>query len=164
MVHWHNRVRDWLAGWIAEMTGQIVSTEQFVPRWDRVGDDGRVERARLDVAFTDTQARTVYADVAIVAASTVSAPERRARAARNGAAAASAEDGKRLRYPGPNLIPFVVEALGRPEENAIALLRSFAPTEASERSRVLGCAWQTVAAIVQIEHAELLMSSVAQTA
>ena len=142
-----------------------MSVEQFVPQWDRVSEeDGSVTRARLDVAFVDTQARSVYADIAIVAASTVTPQEKRARAARNGAAAASAEDGKRLRYPGPNLIPFVVEALGRPGDDAVALLRSFAPTEVSERSRVLGCAWQSLAAIVQVEHAELLLSAAAPAA
>ena len=50
----HDHVRDWLAGWVAERSGQVVNTEQFVPRWDRVAKDGTVERARLDVVFSDT--------------------------------------------------------------------------------------------------------------
>ena len=122
-------------------------------------EDGNVVRARLDVAFLDIQARAVYADVAIVAASTVCGPTRRIRAARDGAAAAKAEDGKRLRYPSPNLLPFVVEVLGRPGEDAVALLRSFAPTDPDERSRVLGIAWQTLCVIIQTEHAEQLLSA-----
>ena len=158
-MHCHNHVRDWLAGWIAEQTGQVVDTEQRVPRWDRMGNDGEMERARLDVAFQDTQARTVYADVAIVAASSESPALERMRAARDGAAAARAEDGKRLRYPGPNLIPFVVEKLGRPGADAVALLRSFAPSAPEERSHVLGYAWQTLSVIIQTEHAELLLSA-----
>ena len=83
----------------------------------------------------------------------------RSRAARDGAAAARAEDGKRLRYPGPDLVPFAVEALGRPGAEAVALLRSLAPTEPEERSKALGAAWQSLAVILQIENAELLLSA-----
>ena len=159
VVHRHDGVRDWLAAWIAEQSGQVVSTEQYVPRWELVEEDGNIVRARLDVVFQDNQARTVYADVAIVAASTVCLPTRRARAARNGEAAAKAEDGMRLRYPGPNLMPFVVELLGRPGQDAISLLRSFAPTDPGERSEVLGKAWQTLSVLIQTAHAEQLLSA-----
>ena len=60
----------------------------------------------------------------------------------SGSNATSAEDAPelapideqmRLRYPGPNLIPFAVEKLGRPGADAVALLRSFAPGDAEER-------------------------------
>ena len=84
----------------------------------------------------------------------------RTRAARNGVAAAEAEDSKRLRYPGPNLVPFVVELLGRPGEDAISVLRSFAPSDPAERSTVLGHAWQTLSVLIQNAHAEQLMSAV----
>ena len=84
-----------------------------------------------------------------------------ARAARSGAAAASMEDTKRRRYPGPNLIPFVVEAMGRPGDDAVALLRSFAPADPSERSVVLGSAWQALSVLIQMENAELLLSAYA---
>ena len=159
VVAQHNGVRDWLSGWIAEQSGQIVSLEQFVPRWDRVEEDGSVTRARLDVAFLDTQARSMYADVAIVAASTICPATQRVRAARNGAAAARAEDGKRLRYPGTSFVPFVVEVLGRPGDDAVSLLRSFAPTDPEERSRVLGAAWQTLSVLIQTAHAEQLLGA-----
>ena len=113
----------------------------------------------LDVVFNDTQARTVYADVTIVAASTTCPATRRSRGARNGAAAAKAEGSKRLRYPGPNLAPFAIELLGRPGEDAISLLRSFAPSDPVERSRVLGDAWQTLSVLIQTAHAEQLLSA-----
>ena len=70
-----------------------------------------------------------------------------------------AEDGKRLRYPGPNLVPFVVEVLGRPGQDAILLFRLFAPMGSEERSKVLGAAWQTLSVIVQTAHAEQLLSA-----
>jgi hypothetical protein len=159
VVHRHDGVRDWLAGWIAAMSSQTVSTEQFVPTWDKVREDGTILRARLDVVFQDTQARTAYADIAIVAASSVCSSLKRARAARDGAAAARAEDGKRMRYPGPNLVPFVIELLGRPGADAIALLRSFAPRDPMERSEALGKAWQALSVQIQIAHAEQLLSA-----
>ena len=118
-----------------------------------------VERARLDVAFCDRHARRVYVDVVVPTASSACPELIRARAARDGAAAARAEDGKRLRYPVPELVPFAIEALGRPGAETIALLRSLAPPEPEERSRALGAAWQALSVIVQIENAELLLSA-----
>ena len=53
----HNGARDWLAYWIAAQSGQTVSIEQYVPRWDRVDDDGSVMRARLDVVFSEAADR-----------------------------------------------------------------------------------------------------------
>ena len=88
VVHRHDRCRDWLAGWIAEQSGQIVSTEQYVPRWDRqvVGEDGRLkwERARLDVVYHDRNCRPVYVDMAVTDAITVMPTAARTRAARDG--------------------------------------------------------------------------------
>ena len=46
VVQRHDHVRDWLAGWIASRSGQTVTTEQFVPAWDRMGSDGSFVRAR----------------------------------------------------------------------------------------------------------------------
>ena len=52
--HRHDRIRDWLARLIRDLTGQAAVIEQFVPKWDRVvrvdGAD-TIERARLDVVF-----------------------------------------------------------------------------------------------------------------
>ena len=101
----------------------------------------------------------MYADIAIVAASIACPTLQRVRAARSGASAEKAEDGKRLRYPGPNLAPFVVEVLGKPGQDAISQFRFFAPTGRQERSKVLGAAWQTLSVILQIAHAEQLLSA-----
>ena len=58
-------------------------------------------------------------------------------------------------------MPFVVELLGRPGDDAISLLRSFAPSDPIERSRVLGDAWQTLSVRIQTAHAEQLLNAVA---
>ena len=78
---------------------------------------------------------------------------------RSGAAAARAEDGKRLRYPGPSLVPFALEALGRPGQSAIAYLRSLAPTEPHARSKWLGSTWQTLSVLLQTGNAKLLVTA-----
>ena len=58
-----------------------------------------------------------------------------------------------------DLVPFVLEALGRPGESAIALLRSVAPVEQELRGPVLGAAWQSLSAILQEELAEALLTA-----
>ena len=158
----HDRIRDWLAGAIRSLTGQVATTEQFVPKWDRVvranGTD-TIERARLDVAFLNGRGQRVYLDVVVPTAATTNAETARSRAARDGAAAARAADGKRVRYPGPDLVPFAIEALGRPGRDALAFLRSLAPSEPEARSAVLGSAWQSLSAVLQTGNAELLLSA-----
>ena len=79
-----------------------------------------------------------------------------ARAARDGEAAARAEDGKCFLDSGPDLAPFAVEALGRPSEDAIALLRAFPPTSGLGS---IGSAWQSFAALLQAQTAELLTAA-----
>jgi len=163
----HNDIRDWLGsadgkkGLIPETTGRSALTEQHVPHWDRVDEEtGEVEHARLDVATTDAEGRRVYLDITIVDAATVNPEQRRRRRANHdGAAAARAEDTKRLRYPGPALVPFAVEALGRPGENAVNHLRSLAPVDPRARSKWLGSAWQTLSVLVQTGNARLLLTA-----
>ena len=61
-------------------------------------------------------------------------------------------------------MPFAVEALGRPGEDAVQLLRSVAPPEPSERSRVLGAAWQELSVALQMANAELLLAAASSAA
>ena len=162
----HNDIRDWLGspdgsrGFIPEATGRRAQTEHLVPHWDRVDEEtGEVGHARLDVATTDAEGRRIYLDITIADAATVNPEQRRRRAHHDGAAAARAEDTKRLRYPGPALVPFALEALGRPGESAVAFLRSLAPTEPRARSKWLGSAWQTSSALLQTGNAQLLLTA-----
>jgi hypothetical protein len=158
----HDRIRDWLAGLVGDLTGQTATIEQFVPKWDRVvrvnGDD-TIERAKLDVVFTNLHGQRVYLDVVVPTAGTTNREMARSRAERDGAAAARAADGKRVRYPGPDLVPFAVEALGRPGRDAISFLRSLAPVDPELRSAALGAAWQALSVVLQTENAELLLSA-----
>ena len=119
-----------------------------------------VERAKLDVCFDDPQGRRVYVDVAVTDVATNDVHKFRARASRDGAAAADKEDRKWLRYPGPDLTLFVVQALGRMGSGANALLRSFAPTDPTEHSVVLGAARQSLSALVKMGNAELVLSAI----
>ena len=64
-----------------------------------------------------------------------------------------------VRYPGPDLVPFAVEALGRPGKGAVAFLRSLAPADPELRSAALGSSWQALSATLQVENAELLLSA-----
>ena len=162
VVHRHDRVRDWLAKWISDVMGKDVLTEQFVPRWDRPGANGEVRRARLDVAFDDAHARRVYLDVAVVDPATADQHELRQRAARDGAAAAREEDNKRVRYPGPDLTPFVVEALGRFGDSADAFLRAMVP-KGDDRAQALRKARQSISVLIQLANAELILSAAATT-
>ena len=67
------------------------------------------------------------------------ADELHARAHKEGAAAQGAVQGKRRKYapdkhPAATLVPFAVEALGRPSEEALQFLRDLAPSDPSERA------------------------------
>ena len=158
----HNRIRDWLARIIHALTGQDAVIEQLVPKWDRIvkvnGTD-TLEHARLDVAFLNGRGQRVYLDVVVPTAGTTNPETARSRAARDGAAAARAADGKRVRYPGPDLVPFAIEALGRPGRDASAFLRSLAPSDPGSRSAALGSAWQSLSVVLQTGNAELLLSA-----
>ena len=109
--------------------------------------------------MTDGAGRRLYVDVTVTDAATTSPEYRRRRATRNGAAAARAEDTKRLRYPGPALVPFALETLGRPGESATSFLRSLAPTDPHARSKWLGSAWQTLSVVLQTGNAKLLVAA-----
>ena len=115
-------------------------------------------RARLDVAFADAQGRRVYLDVAVSDPATPNVHELRQRANRNGAAAMREEDAKRLRCPGPDLTPFVLESLGRMGPSADAFLRAVVPKDMENRALVLGQARQSLSVLLQTCNAELVLS------
>ena len=54
---------------------------------------------------------------------------------------------------------FIIEAFGRPSIEAIAFLRSVAPTNLAERTQVLSAAWQTISCLTQMRLAELYLSA-----
>ena len=176
----HNAIRDWLAKKLHTWTGNQTLTEQFVPRWDRqvpVRDSaGHVEtdasgavktklvRAKLDVQFYDTKGRLTYADVHVVSTQSVNISILQSYAAKPGKAAEDGEKSKRLKYkpaanPHAALVPFVLEALGRPGASAMNLLRAMAPKDATSRSSELRQAWCELSTLVQIRQADLLINA-----
>ena len=90
-------------------------------------------------------------------------PRQRARAGKDGAAAADAVRLKRLRYPpsGGELVPLVFEAGGRPAEEAVAFVRAWAADLGDvERSRVIRYAWQQYSCALQSGNAEMILVAV----
>ena len=90
-------------------------------------------------------------------------PRQRARAGKDGVAAADAVRGKRRRYPpsGGELVPLVFEAGGRPADETVAYVRSLGQRlEDSERSQLIRFAWQQYSTVLQSGNAEMILSAV----
>ena len=78
-------------------------------------------------------------------------------------AAADGVRSKRSRYPpsGGELVPLVFEAAGRPAEETVAFVHSWAlELDEAERSRVIRFAWQQYSSILQAGNAEMILSAV----
>ena len=160
----HNAIVEWLAAWLTEQTGWKVLTEQWVAEWTRLDGEGGAQLGRLDVPFTDHAGTKTYADVCVPAAYTTDDDERDRRAQEDGRAAALACDEKRRRYPASSnptcsLVPFVVEALGRPSEDAVGLLRAMAAGLPKNRGATLDRAWRRLSVLVQTRLAENLLAA-----
>ena len=70
---------------------------------------------------------------------------------------------KRRRYPpsGGELVPLVFEAAGRPSEETVAFVRSWAlELDDAERSKVIRHAWQQYSTVLQSGNAEMILSSI----
>ena len=133
--------------------------------WDRVDPNtGLLEEARLDVATRDAATgRKIFIDTCVTCAHCGYEPRQRARAGRDGVAAADAVRKKRLRYPpsGGELVPLVFEAGGRPAEETVAYVRSLGNGfEGHERTQVLRFAWQQYSNVLQAGNAEMILSAV----
>ena len=126
--------------------------------------EGQLVLAKLDVSCV-AHGRRTHVDVAITTAATrTPGSERTARAEESGRAAAQMVRDKRERYPpdanpGEGLVPFVVEAMGRPSAEAVAFLRSLAPSDPAQRAVVLRSAWQGLSILTQTRLAELHISA-----
>ena len=107
----HNRIRDVLAEWLKSQ-GIGANTEQSVPEWDTPR-----EQARLDVAYFDSRHGERFIDVAVLAAHTHKGLAAQIRLERH-------ERKKHTRYPGPRLIPFVLDVRGLWGKEACAWARA----------------------------------------
>ena len=161
----HNALRDFTASFHPNVTGYVANTEQRVTAWDRVNPrTGLLEEARLDVATRVVgSGRTVFVDANVTCAHSGYEPRQRARAGKDGVAAADSVRQKRLRYPpsGGELIPLVFEAGGRPAEETVAFVRHWvADMDDAERSKVIRHAWQQYSCILQSGNAEMILSAI----
>ena len=161
----HNSLRDFTASFHPKVSGDVANTEQRVTAWDRVNPrTGLLEEARLDVATRVAgSGRTVYVDANVTCAHSGYEPRQRARAGKDGVAAADSVRTKRLRYPplGGELIPLVFEAGGRPAEETVAFVRHWvADMENTERSKVIRHAWQQYSCILQSGNVEMILSAI----
>ena len=111
MIIRHNRIRDVLAEWLKSQ-GIGANTEQEVPEWDTPR-----EQARLDVAYFDSRHGERFIDVAVLAAHTHKGLAAQIRLERH-------ERKKHTRYPGPRLIPFVLDIRGLWGKEACAWARA----------------------------------------
>ena len=167
-----NRIRDWVAATYLECIGLPTTVEQRVPQWDVVDPDtGEVEEARLDVATSDvgTGAPT-FVDVVVSCAYSTDPSTLRRRAQRFGCAASDAAAAKRRRYAeaGAALVPFALEAGGRPSDEAAAFVRlcgsAYTQTNRSEDGTPApsptGRLWQELSTTLQLGNAEILLSAI----
>ena len=94
----------------------------------------------------------------------------RSRAIRDGRAAADAAADKHRKYPlgGASLVPFVLEAGGRPGEDAVVVVRRMAAaaradrgeTGAHEAGLTAPQLWQELSIILQNGNAEIILSAI----
>ena len=108
---------------IAADLGANLHFEQHIVELDREDADGKTTQARLDVVVSHCGRRWLL-DLAIVSAYSNAIDEalEMAAARRDGAAAQRAEDGKRRRYPGTQVVPLIFEAHGRLGETGLSWL------------------------------------------
>ena len=164
----HNSLRDWGASAWTLCTGTPAGTEQHVPQWDKHNaETGEVEEAVLDIATADLLiGAPLYVDVVIKAAHSDDPGRLRARARKDGCAAAEAARGKHRRYvdAGAGLIPLAFEDGGRPCEEAVTFLRMLGAcrTEAEDGSTDWGGTarlWQECSTPLQLGNAEIILSA-----
>ena len=161
----HDGIRDFTAEFHPKASGYVAVTEQRVTAWDRVNPrTGVLEEARLDVATRDAASgHKIFVDACATCAQSGYEPSQRARARKDGVAAAAAVRGKRCRYPpsGGELVPLVFEAGGRPADETVAFVRSWASeADEAERARIIRYAWQQYSNVLQSGNAEMILSAV----
>ena len=133
--------------------------------WDRTNPrTGEFEEARLDYATRDAiSGRLVFVDTTVTCAHSDDQSRQRARANKDGLAAANAVDRKRGRYPpsGGELVPVAFETGGRPAEETAAYVRSWGHgLDAEERTLVIRQAWQQLSVVLQNGNAEMILSAI----
>ena len=112
----HAALARCLADIIQSHSGVKVFIEQEVPALTRVVN-GQTEHARMDLVF-NLNGSVTYLNVSIVAPSSCNPSLVSAASTKPGLMAKRAEKTKFDRYPHINLVPFILETLGRPGPHA----------------------------------------------
>jgi len=153
----HDTARDYIKVWLEERVNGQVWKEQHIPELDRLvtkPDGTRVlEKAVMDVVWTHDGQRHLL-DVTFVTPTSDNARYLKERASHDGAAAKSAESGKRGKYPSPQLVPFALETFGRPGEAALQFVRQWCLDSADAAGF-----WRRISAIIQNGAAHQLVSA-----
>ena len=161
-------MRDWSASVWKQSSGQPTSTEHLVPAWNRTKPNGDIEEAILDVASSEPLSGTqVYMDVVVSEAHSVDPLRLRARARKDGKAAADASAEKHRRYPqaGRSLIPLAIEAGGKPSQSFINFIKKCGAGLAAEEANaadadaVFPRLWHEASTVLQIGNSELVLSA-----
>ena len=111
----HDELKYAVGGW-AKDQGKRPLYEQEMPKWNKIGETdarGRPKRAILDVVYWH-EGRQTCVDVSLVDGSEV------VGGGNPKYAIARREKKKHVRYPGPDLYPFVIDARGRWGKEALA--------------------------------------------
>ena len=161
--HWH--LAEATAGLLKRWTGDKPLREQRVPTWDRPrrnlqpGDDP-LERAVLDIEFTEANERR-WIDVTARSPAAGELADRRRAARKPGEAARRAERHKHERYPGEQLTALVVELPGRLGGEARQWLKQMVRTHLPEDrwTHELGRAYKVLSCTVQSQLARQLRSA-----
>ena len=126
----HHAIRNALQRWI-KGCGVQADREQEVPHWERTNRRGEKERAYLDVVYTESGGAKVHIDTTVT--DLASLAERGGAAWKHGLA--RREQTKHLRYPGPTLVPFVLDVRGRWGREATAWFKGFLRKHVAEEDR-----------------------------
>ena len=161
----HNGLRDWHAPHHTKHTGFTATIEQRVPAWDRVDHrTGELEEARLDVATRDAATgQPIYVDWSVACEHSTYEPRRRARSNKDGLTATQRVTEKRDRYPPQHgqLAPLVFESGGRPADEAISSIHSYAHgLIVEDRTEVLSQTWRQISRVLQVGNAEMVLSAI----
>ena len=156
----HNRLARVVGSLVKRWRLQEPLYEQRVPTWDRANRRSTlantVEHAVLDIEFTDTNGRC-WIDVSVRHPAAGDASALRAASRKDGEASRRAERAKHERYPGPQLVPFVVETPGRiGAEARFWLLSQVRALPDDAQSAELARAYKAISCAVQADVAKQL--------
>ena len=95
----HDDIKDSVASWLSDLEFKCKK-EQLIPKWNT-----EATQAILDIVYTDRRGKEIAIDISVVDGADGKAPAKYAITRR--------ERLKHRRYPGSELVPFVIDCRGR---------------------------------------------------